>query len=317
MKATWVGSPNYSPGRGGNRIDHITLHIMAGYLAGTDSTFQITFPPERRVSATYGIGRDGTIHQYVRESDTPWSDSNALSNMTGISIEHEGGLAQQTPMPAAEIEASARLCADISRRYGLGKLWHNGVEGNVYLHREIPGSTHTTCPDLAPNSLPYQRVIDRANQILGYIGNNNGEEPEVVTDKDIERIAKKVWETPVHGTQARDRLLGIDRASNGVLRLLKDGDAWKWLTDRVYRLADLVFNRRDAANSGMADEHGNEIKRTMYDRIVWIDKRVRELNPYKTGEPRELPIGFALTDEQLDAIADRVATRLTKDNTAA
>lgn len=312
VNATWIGSPNYTSGRGGQRIDHITLHIMAGYLAGTDSTFQITSPPERRVSATYGIGRNGAVHQYVRETDTAWADADTLANQTGISIEHEGGLPQQKPVSDAEIEASARLCADISRRHGLGRLWHDGIRGNVYLHREIPGSTHTTCPDLAPNGLPYQRVIDRANQILGYT-NNNGEEPEVVTDKDIDRIAKKVWETPVHGTQARDRLLGIDRAANGVLRLLKDGDAWQWLTDRVYRLADLVFNRRDAANSGMADEHGNEIKRSMYDRLVWIDKRVRELNPYKTGEPRELPIGFALTDEQLDAIAERVADRLKGD----
>mgnify|MGYP000408803118 CR=1 FL=1 len=275
MKATWVGSPNYSPGRGGNRIDHITLHIMAGYLAGTDSTFQITFPPERRVSATYGIGRDGTIHQYVRESDTPWSDSNALSNMTGISIEHEGGLAQQTPMPAAEIEASARLCADISRRYGLGKLWHNGVEGNVYLHREIPGSTHTTCPDLAPNSLPFQRVIDRANELLGYNKPKpTGKEPEVITDKDIEKIAQKVWETKVHGTQARDRLLGIDNAANGVLKVVReirtrlfgvttDGkpdkpNEFNWLVDRVYRLADFFFNKKALDNIGKTQTDAEE-----------------------------------------------------------
>lgn len=313
MNIRWVGSPNFTPGRGGNKIDHITLHIMAGYLAGTDSTFQVTYPPERRVSANYGIGRNGEVHQYVRESDTPWSDSDGLSNMTGISIEHEGGLPQQAPVSDAEIEASAQLCADISRRYGLGRLWHNGVKGNVYLHREIPGSTHTTCPDLAPNGLPFQRVIDRANQLLGTTNNTNGEEPEVITDKDIEKIARKVWEIHVKGVRADDRLAGIDAAANGVKNMLTAGDAWKWLTDRVYRLADMFFNRKDAAGSGMADEHGKEIKRTMYDRLVWIDKRVRELNPYKTGEPRELPIGFALTDEQLDAIADRVAARLKGD----
>lgn len=309
VNVTWIGTPNYEPGRRGQKIDHITLHIMAGYLAGTDSTFQ---DQARKTSATYGIGGNGAIHQYVRETDTPWSDGDWLSNATGISIEHEGGL-PQAQCTRACMDASAELCADIARRHGWKKLVHDGLNGNVYLHREIPGTDHTTCPDLAPNGLDWRYVIDRANQILGYTGNNNGEEPEVVTDKDIERIAKKVWETPVHGAQARDRLLGIDRAANGVLRLLKDGDAWKWLTDRVYRLADLVFNRRDAANSGMVDEHGNEIKRTMYDRLVWIDKRVRELNPYKTGEPRELPIGFALTDEQLDAIANRVADRLKGD----
>lgn len=312
MNIRWIGTPNYDAGRAGQRIDHITLHIMAGYLAGTDSQFQITSPPEARASAHYGIGRDGTIHQYVRESDTAWADANGLSNQTGIAIEHEGGLPQQQPVSDAEIEASAQLCADISRRYGLGKLWHDGVRGNVYLHREIPGSTHTTCPDLAPNGLPYQRVIDRANQLLGTTDNNR-EDIEVVTDTDIEKIARKVWEIRVKGVRADDRLAGIDAAANGVKNMLTAGDAWKWLTDRVYRIADMLFNRRDAAGSGMADEHGNEIKRTMYDRIVWIDKRVRELNPYKTGEPRELPIGFALTDEQLDAIADRVAARLKGD----
>ena len=161
--ATWIGTPNYTPGRGGHTIDHITLHIMAGYRAGTDATF---LNPATKVSATYGIGRDGAVHQYVRESDTAWADANTLSNQTGISIEHEGGLPQQQPVSDAEIEASARLCADISRRHGLGRLWHDGIRGNVYLHREIPGSTHATCPDLAPNGLPYQRAIDRANQIL-------------------------------------------------------------------------------------------------------------------------------------------------------
>ena len=162
-RITWIGTPNHTAGRGGNRVDHITLHIMAGYLAGTDVTFQ---DASRATSATYGIGADGTIHQYVRESDTPWSDSDWLSNQTGISIEHEGGL-PQAKCTRACMDASARLCADIARRYGWRRLWHDGVRGNVYLHREIPGSTHTTCPDLAPNGLDVNYVIDKANQLLG------------------------------------------------------------------------------------------------------------------------------------------------------
>ena len=35
--ATWIGSPNYTPGRQ-QGVRYITLHIMAGYLAGTDTT---------------------------------------------------------------------------------------------------------------------------------------------------------------------------------------------------------------------------------------------------------------------------------------
>lgn len=162
MESTWSGSPNFMPGRSGT-INHITLHVMGGFLAGTDSTFK---NPQNQVSATYGIGSDGTIHQYVKESDTAWADGNARSNATGISIEHEGGYptAQFTDECA---EASAQLCADIAKRYGFGRLVHDGTKGNVWLHREIPGSTHTSCPDLAVNGIDVDKIINRANQILG------------------------------------------------------------------------------------------------------------------------------------------------------
>ena len=156
-----VPSPNHYNGRNGYRITHITLHIMVGTLQGTD----VTFKRADGASSTYGIGGTGEIHQYVAESDGPWTDANYESNNSAITIEHEGGM-NGVPMTAACIEASAQLCADISRRYNLGKLWHDGLNGNVWLHREIPGSDHAGCPDLAPNGLPVQQVIDRANQLL-------------------------------------------------------------------------------------------------------------------------------------------------------
>lgn len=158
----WVGSPNHYNGRGGHHVTHITLHIMAGYLAGTDSVFT---NPASQASAHYGIGADGTIHQYVNEADGSYSDANYASNNSTISIEHEGGIPQAQCTQAC-IDASAQLCADIARRYGWDHLWHDGLNGNVWLHREIPGTDHATCPDLAPNGLPYQQIIDKANAIL-------------------------------------------------------------------------------------------------------------------------------------------------------
>ena len=67
----WIGSPNHYNGRLGYKVTRITLHIMAGYLTGTDSLFQ---NPNRQASSTYGIGPNGEIHQYVAESDAPWTD---------------------------------------------------------------------------------------------------------------------------------------------------------------------------------------------------------------------------------------------------
>lgn len=159
----WKGSPNHYNGRSGYQVTHITLHIMVGYLAGTDSTFANS---ASQASAHYGIGADGTIHQYVSERDGSYSDANYASNNSCISIEHEGGMAQGAVCTQACIDASARLCADIARRYGWDHLWHDGLKGNVWLHREIPGTDHACCPDLTPNGLPFQQVIDTANAIL-------------------------------------------------------------------------------------------------------------------------------------------------------
>lgn len=174
----WKGSPNHYTGRQGYGVTHITLHIMVGYLAGTDSTFA---NPSSQSSAHYGVGATGEIHQYVAETDGTYSDANYASNCSTISIEHEGGMADGAVCTQACIDASARLCADIARRYGWKKLWHDGLRGNVWLHREIPGTDHAACPDLAPNGLPFQQVIDKANNLL------EGKEM-ALTDEDVTKI---------------------------------------------------------------------------------------------------------------------------------
>ncbi len=189
----WKGSPNHYTGRQGYGVTHITLHIMVGYLAGTDSTFA---NPSSQSSAHYGVGATGEIHQYVAETDGSYSDANYASNCSTISIEHEGGMADGAVCTQACIDASARLCADIARRYGWKKLWHDGLKGNVWLHREIPGTDHAACPDLAPNGLPYQQVIDKANNLL------EGKEM-ALTDEDI----MKIWTHKLpNGSCVRDCL---------------------------------------------------------------------------------------------------------------
>lgn len=189
----WKGSPNHYTGRNGYGVTHITLHIMVGYLGGTDSTFA---NPSSQSSAHYGVGATGEIHQYVSEANGSYSDANYASNCSTISIEHEGGMADGAVCTQACIDASARLCADIARRYGWKKLWHDGLRGNVWLHREIPGTDHAACPDLAPNGLPFQQVIDKANNLL------EGKEM-ALTDEDI----MKIWTHKLpNGSCVRDCL---------------------------------------------------------------------------------------------------------------
>lgn len=171
MNIIQVPSTNHYAGRNGYAVDRITLHIMAGYRAGTASIFS---NPNYQASSTYGVGGDGRIDQYVSEADGAWADGSYDSNCRTISIEHEGGL-DFIPCTQACLDASAQLCADIARRYGWPRLIH-GV--NVFLHREVPPHTHPACPDQCPNGLNWAYIINKANKILG---GTPGEETQDMT----------------------------------------------------------------------------------------------------------------------------------------
>jgi hypothetical protein len=159
--ATWVGSPNYGKRPAVLPKDHITLHWMDGYLAGTDATFQSLADgvgPNGHglgVATTYGVGPNA-VHQYVKENEYHHGDGDAASNASGISIEHEGGPA--IPIQDATYDRSIALCADVAKRLGLGKLV---LGANVFPHNHYAS---TACP----GTLDMQRIVDGANRLNGY-----------------------------------------------------------------------------------------------------------------------------------------------------
>lgn len=242
---TWIGSPNHYQGRNGYDITHITLHIMVGYLGGTDSVFK---NPSTQASAHYGIGADGTIHQYVDESDGSYSDANYASNNSTISIEHEGGMAG-VPCTQTCMDASARLCADIARRYGWTYLWHNGLKGNVWLHREIPGTDHYGCPDNTINSLNVDYIIHKANQIL------EGED---------DMSAEDVWNFDQNGVKMRDRMQGTDTAANATKTELFRLSKWDNKT-HASPLGNLVIEQPVQGGAKLGD------------RVAGIDNKTSQL----------------------------------------
>lgn len=243
---TWVGSPNHYNGRNGYAISHITLHIMVGTLTGTDSVFQRA----GYASAHYGIGGTGEIHQYVSEGDGSWSDANYASNNSTVSIEHEGGMAG-VPCTRACMGASARLCADIARRQGWGRLWYNGLNGNVWLHREIPGTDHYGCPDRAVNGLDVNYVINKANEILA-------KGADMTTPQEV-------WDYGIGdgGTPGKD-----------------NQPAWihlSWAHKDTARLYALLSRTDDGGTK-------DGTKGDIFTRICFIDKRVREMTATITAQ---------------------------------
>ncbi len=117
-------SPNFWAGRKGYRPEAIVIHIMDGTLIGTDSWFANT---TSQVSAHYGIGKNGEVHQYVNEQDSAWHagrvdapvwkliKSNINPNLYTIGIEHEGK--PDDVWTDAMKQSSTTLIRDICQRW--------------------------------------------------------------------------------------------------------------------------------------------------------------------------------------------------------
>lgn len=156
-------SGNYTAGRGGYKINHITVHHMAGVLTAAQCG-SIFAKAGRGGSAHYGVGSDGKVGLYVDESDRAWSDSNWQSNCTTVSIEtSNSSTGGNWPVSDLTFNKLVELVADIAKRNGLGTL----VPGkNLTWHSMYAA---TTCPgDYLRGKM--QELANRANAI------NNGEQ---------------------------------------------------------------------------------------------------------------------------------------------
>ena len=155
-------SSNYTTGRGGYKINHISVHHMAGILTAAQCG-SIFARAGRGASAHYGVGSDGKVGLYVNESDRAWSDGNWQSNCTTVSIEtSNSATGGNWPVSDLTFNKLVELVADIARRNGLGTL----VPGkNLTWHSMY---VQTTCPgDYLRGKM--QELANRANAI------NNGE----------------------------------------------------------------------------------------------------------------------------------------------
>ena len=148
-----VAPGNYHAGRiGGYRPEAVVIHLMDGSLSGTDNWFA---NPAAKVSAHYGIGRNGEVHQYVDEGDTayhagiahnptwewPHKSEGVGVNTVSIGVEFEGTMTSG-PWPDAMYAASAELLAGISRRWSI-PLDRQHVVG----HREVRSDKQCPGPD--------------------------------------------------------------------------------------------------------------------------------------------------------------------------
>lgn len=111
--ATFIKSPNYTPGRQGNAVKYVVIHWIVGNLSAADAVFR---NDATDTSAHYGI-ENTTVHQYVKETDTAYHAGTWQANLQSIGIEHSA--APGRPASAKTYETSISLIADICKRYKL------------------------------------------------------------------------------------------------------------------------------------------------------------------------------------------------------
>lgn len=151
---------HYTPGRGGARIEFVTLHHMA-MVGDVDDCVRVW--QQRPASAHYAISPTGMIGQAVNDTDTAWSNANLYSNQRSLSIEHSnsGGPDQDWPISDATREAGAHLVAALCRYYKLGRP-ESGK--NVRFHNIESGGS-TSCPyHLRPGHKYHDAYIRRAQE---------------------------------------------------------------------------------------------------------------------------------------------------------
>ena len=175
-------SPNHYGGRA-YRITKITPHHMAGNLT-VEQCGRVFSDPSRQASSNYGIGSDGRIGCYVDEADAAWTSSDWDNDNRAVTIEVANSeCGGEWPVSGAAWDSLVELCADICRRNGIPELTYTGdARGNLTEHRMFAA---TGCPG------PYlhARMGELARQVNEKL---NGDDVEVITDNDVDRIAAAV-----------------------------------------------------------------------------------------------------------------------------
>jgi N-acetyl-anhydromuramyl-L-alanine amidase AmpD len=162
IRKVGCAASNFRQGRPvGQTPRAIVLHRSGGSLAEVRARFA---DPTSALSAHYGVGRDGTIEEYVAESDTAFHAGVVLDptwagltpkvnpNFYTIGIEHEAG----PDWPEAQRAASAGLIAEIAGRWSIPI-----IIDNVVAHSAIRASV--SCPGL---DCPIAAIVDLAQRSL-------------------------------------------------------------------------------------------------------------------------------------------------------
>ncbi|MFE7570754.1 N-acetylmuramoyl-L-alanine amidase [Streptomyces sp. NPDC057539] len=116
-------------------IDRVVIHVVQGSYQVALKVFR---DPGHGAASHYVVRKDGHVAQMIRELDVAYHAGNREYNERSIGIEHEGWVDEASSFTDAMYRSSARLTADICRRYAI-PVDREHIVGHV----EVPGTDHT------------------------------------------------------------------------------------------------------------------------------------------------------------------------------
>lgn len=270
-------SKHFTPGRCGCRIEFVGIHHTAAVgltVRGCYGVWQT-----RPASAHYLVQSDGVIGQLVRDRDTAWALGDFDANCRSVNIEHANNGANPWTVSEACLDSGAHLVAALCHAYGLGRpVWGR----NVRPHKAFAA---TACPgELAGSQRDAYTARAQYYYDLMAAGDAADTEDEV-TDQDIEKIAQRVW--------------GIQQGRE--------------THDRCYRMTSMLKAMCGIGAEDTTDP--KDIAGEVYKRTIDRWARCTAMLKAMCGIPKEsvsigdVPekIDFALSDEDVERIAERVA----------
>lgn len=147
---------------GGNNPRVVVVHTIEGSLMGADSWFRNS---SSRVSAHFGVGKNGRIIQWVNTNDRAWA--NVGANSYSISIENEGTSSEG--LTDAQIESNAKILAFAHVVHEVPLAYVKSATGSgLGYHSQFPAWSlgGTGCP--GPRKVAQlPKIMARAAEIVG------------------------------------------------------------------------------------------------------------------------------------------------------
>ena len=224
----------------------ITIHHAAGN-ATVEGLGKLFADPNRRASATYGIGTDGRIGQYLDEYMAPCTSSSLDNDWIAVTIEvaNDGGEDADWHISDKALSALISLCADICKRNGISRLNYTGdASGNLTRHNMFAA---TGCPGPYLQS-KFDYIANTVNEKL------QEDEPMTATEKkEFEALKAQVITLAQEKDELEKRLDTYDKRGvydNAAIKwAYVDGNLPKWATPTVKKLVNKGYLKGNDKNS--------------------------------------------------------------------